>query len=133
MSYELLDAIRKIPAKELDMYGKFQETLEAETFCYMEELLKQDIDEKRIFVRAGHDCGLNTQALVRYYEADEFKLSATAYRAWLTAFFAGGERGARIGAQAAIQMMEDSEKFAKGFIAATAPWLHDVEALEDDD
>lgn len=54
---------------------------------------------------------------------EEFAVNAAA---WV-----GGERGARIGADAAERMILEARRYASSQLLTYAPWLNDVEPVED--
>lgn len=127
-----LDDLRRISPDKLDLSADMRDVLRSCTFCETEQLTRQAVDSTRALIRAGRAAGLNTRAVAKHYAGGgHVALSGDAEHARVLAHFAAGERGARVGAEAARTLVDEARRYARNVLASGAPWLVDV--VDDDE
>lgn len=124
-----LDDLRTVSPERLDLSNRAPKLMSQCTFVDIEMLLRDYIDKQRVMILAGRSVGLHTEPFVQSLLNDE--LRGDADYAWTKAYFAGAERGARIGKDTAQVFMAEARKFADLQIANNTPWLVDAESAED--
>lgn len=129
MTIFTLDGLRRISPETLDISSEFWDELQSCTFCEVEQLIRNYIEQRRDFFLASRAAGLNTRPLV---EREDFS-GDTVRAAIAEAHFAAGERAVRIGAQAAKVFVKEAREYAANMVARNAPWLMDAEVDGDDE
>lgn len=114
----------------VDLDGEFSDDLTACTFCDVEDMIRECIDTIRVNVETARMFGASPSKYLRSFLVGE--LPDDVRYAIAYGHFAAGERAVRISREAAQRFVSEAHKFAETYISANAPWLGDVDAIEDD-
>ena len=113
--------------QDLTADEKTRQRLHEITCIEVDKVIQGKIDRCRTLVHAAIACGLETNA------ATAFDLDNDREATLARAYFAGAERGMRVGKIAAQQMIQEAHEFARLQLANNAPFLVEVETQEDGD
>ena len=111
--------------QDLTADEKTRQRLREITCTEVEGVVRGKVDRCRTLVQAAIACGLETNA------AAAFDLDNDREATLARAYFAGAERGMRVGKIAARRMIMEAREFARLQLANNAPWL--VEAVPEED